>query len=202
MSAVTHWLELYGYWAIFFIIFLEDFGLPLPGETVLITAALLASQGKMDLFLLIAVAWLAAVLGDNAGYALGRYGGQRLILRYGKYVWLTPRKLNRIKLFFGHYGVWLILGARFVDILRQLNGIVAGLTGMRWGTFLSANASGALLWTGFWSVLAFCLGKELYRYHTSFSRIVLLLLPLLLIAGSLAAVIRYWLKKQDKPHGR
>jgi membrane protein DedA with SNARE-associated domain len=170
MGTLGHWLNQYGYWAVFFTIFLENFGLLLPGETMLIAAAIIAAQGKLNLYLIIVIAWAAAVAGDNVGYAIGRYGGQRVILRWGKYIFITPSRLERAKIFFGRYGPWIILFARFIDILRQLNGIIAGLLGIRWGLFFTMNALGALLWVVTWSVLAFFLGEEINRYHSFFRK--------------------------------
>ena len=160
VRAIEPYLRQYGYLAVFVTIFLEDFGVPMPGETFLIAGSLLATRGSLTLPLLIVVAWSAAVFGDNVGYAIGRFGGRRLTLRFGKYVFLTPRRLEYAERFFERRGALVVIFARFFEILRQLNGIVAGIAGMRWWKFLLCNAAGAALWVVFWSMLFFQLGKR------------------------------------------
>jgi membrane protein DedA with SNARE-associated domain len=144
------YLREYGYPLVFGLIFLESFGLPVPGESVLITAALLAGRHEMDLTLVIAIAGCAAVLGDNVGYAIGRYGGRRLLLRYGSFIGATGDRLHAVETFFRRYGGGIVIVARFIALARQLNGIVAGTASMPWWRFLAFNALGALLWVGFW----------------------------------------------------
>jgi len=160
LRALDPLLRQYGYLAVFAAIFLEDFGVPMPGETLLIAAALLASCGSFNIFILIVTAWSAAVLGDNVGYAIGRFGGRRLVLRFGRYVLITDSRLGRAEKFFESRGAVVVVIARFIEILRQLNGIIAGIAGMRWWRFLVYNAVGAALWVGFWSVLFFHLGRQ------------------------------------------
>ena len=160
LRALDPLLRQYGYLAVFAAIFLEDFGVPMPGETLLIAAALLASRGSFNIFILIVTAWSAAVLGDNVGYAIGRFGGRRLVLRFGRYVLITDSRLGRAEKFFESRGAVVVVIARFIEILRQLNGIIAGIAGMRWWRFLVYNAVGAALWVGFWSVLFFHLGRQ------------------------------------------
>ncbi|HVP18979.1 MAG TPA: DedA family protein [Spirochaetia bacterium] len=160
LRALDPWLRQYGYLAVFAAIFLEDFGVPMPGETLLIAGALLASRGSFNIVLLIVTAWSAAVLGDNVGYAIGRFGGRRLVLRFGRYVLVTDSRLRRAERFFESRGAVVVVIARFIEILRQLNGIIAGIAGMRWWRFLVYNAVGAALWVGFWSILFFHLGRQ------------------------------------------
>ena len=125
---------------------LESFGLPLPGETMLIAGALLAAQDGMRLVPLLITASGAAVLGDNIGYAVGRFGGRRLIVRYGARIGLTESRLAMVEAFFQRHGGEVVLVARFFAVLRQLNRIVAGSVGMGWWRFLAYNAVGAALW--------------------------------------------------------
>ena len=160
LQTLEPYLSQYGLLAVFGAIFLEDFGVPLPGETLLIAGALLATRGSFNIYLLVVTAWCAAVLGDNVGYAIGRFGGRALALRFGKYVLLTPARLQYAERFFQKRGGIVVVLARFVEILRQLNGIVAGIAGMRWWRFLLYNMAGAALWAGFWSILFFQLGRR------------------------------------------
>ena len=91
---ITPYIDHYGYLAVFGAILLEDFGMPVPGETLLIAGALLASRGKMDIVTLLWIACIAAIAGDNIGYAIGRFGGRGLVLRYGRYVLITKGRLT------------------------------------------------------------------------------------------------------------
>jgi membrane protein DedA with SNARE-associated domain len=199
LRSLEPYLHHYGYLAVFFAVFLEDFGVPLPGETLLIAGALLASRGSFSIVFLVITAVFAAILGDNAGYAIGRFGGRRLVLRFGKYVLVTPPRLARAEQFFQSRGALVVIVARFFEILRQLNGIVAGISGMRWWRFLAYNAAGAALWVSFWSILFFQLGKQGERIGLLFKKYEPLSAALLALAVVCAIVGRLLLKRH---HGK
>jgi membrane protein DedA with SNARE-associated domain len=160
----------YGYWAVFGAIMLEDFGLPLPGEALLIAGSVLASQGDMRIMPLLLLAWAGAVLGDNIGYGIGRFAGRHLVLRYGRYVFVTRHRLEHAEKFFRKYGGLVVVAARFVEVLRQLNGIIAGLARMEWPRFLSYNAIGAALWVAFWGILSYKMGSQAAEFLNHFNR--------------------------------
>ena len=151
----------YGYGALFAVLFVESFGLPLPGETFLVAASFLAVQGQLNIWLVGLTAWAAAVLGDNVGYAIGRFGGRRLVARYGARIGISAERLKKTERFFAHYGPEVVIIARFFPVLRQLNGIVAGSTGMDWKRFVSYNALGGLLWVGAWSSGVYYFGHQI-----------------------------------------
>jgi membrane protein DedA with SNARE-associated domain len=151
----------YGYCALFAVLFAESFGLPLPGETFLVAASFLAVQGQLNIWLVGLTAWAAAVLGDNVGYAIGRFGGRRLVARYGARIGISAERLKKTKRFSAHYGPEVVIIARFFPVLRQLNGIVAGSTGMDWKRFVSYNALGGLLWVGAWSSGVYYFGHQI-----------------------------------------
>src|SRR4051794_9436596 len=94
LHALEPTLDRYGYLAVFGLVLVEDFGVPVPGETVLILAAVYAGSGRLDIVLVVFLAFCGAVLGDNVGFALGHFGGRRLAERYGRYVFLTPERLD------------------------------------------------------------------------------------------------------------
>ena len=104
LPGVLHTLEPllanYGYLAVFGLVLLEDFGVPVPGETVLILAAVYAGSGRLNVWLVGLLAFWGAVIGDNIGFAIGRFGGRLLVDRYGRYVLLTPERLDRVTAFF------------------------------------------------------------------------------------------------------
>ena len=144
ISDVRPYIDQYGYWAIFVGVLLDDFGIPVPGEAMLIAGALMVgSTGTMSIVPLLVTAWAAAVIGDNFAYALGRFAGRRLVLKYGHMLFVTPRRLRRVENFYERYGGHVVIIARFLTLVRQLNGIVAGIGNMPWWTFLAYNALGA-----------------------------------------------------------
>ena len=182
--AVKPYLDHYGYWALFGAILLENFGLPVPGETLLIASALLASQGKMHIVTLLVTACIAAITGDNIGYAIGRFGGRRLVFRYGRYVLITEERLQKAEGFFGRYGGAVVVMARFFAVLRQLNGIVAGTAKMRWYRFLLYNILGAALWVTFWGMLFYELGERGFRFGAGINKV-----QFFLLGGLVAATV-------------
>jgi membrane protein DedA with SNARE-associated domain len=197
------YLHQYGYWAVLAGILGENFGLPLPGETLLIAAAVLASQGDLNIITLLLFAWTGAVIGDNIGYAIGRFAGQRLLLRYGYYVGITEARLEWVHGFFQRFGGGIVIAARFFELLRQLNGIAAGVSTMSWWRFLLYNSLGAALWVGFWGILAFSLGSHLTEYLMLFKRFEVYLVVALLIAAAFG-LYRLWRQTssaKDKPPG-
>jgi len=148
----------YGAAAVMVILMLESLGLPLPGESILIFASVLAGRGEISLFLLGPLAWVGAVIGDNIGYLIGRSLGRGLILRYGSKIGISSERFNRVQSFFQRYGAVTVAFARFVSVLRQLNGVVAGTMGMDWKRFLLFNAIGGALWVAVWVSAGYFLG--------------------------------------------
>lgn len=149
----------FGYLAVGGIVFIESFGVPAPGETSIIAGATAAGHGELNIVAVGVVAFLAAVLGDSIGYLIGRTGGHKLVLRFGKYVFLTPERLERVEGFMAKRGAIMVIVARFVEGLRQFNGVVAGMTLMPFGRFLIFNAIGAALWVGVWSSAGYFAGS-------------------------------------------
>jgi membrane protein DedA with SNARE-associated domain len=140
----------YGVIAVVLILGLESLGLPLPGETVLIFASIMSARGHLSLEALIVAAWLAAVVGDNIGYIIGRLLGRRLLLKYGAHIGINSEHFDAVENYFRRHGAVTVAAARFVAGLRQLNGIVAGILGMEWWKFLFFNALGGAVWVLMW----------------------------------------------------
>jgi membrane protein DedA with SNARE-associated domain len=162
----------YGLWAIALLVLVEDFGIPVPGETVLIAGAIYAGSGRLNVVAVGLVGFAAAVFGDNIGYAIGRFGGRSLVERWGKYVFITPERLDKAEAFFDHHGGKVITIARFVEGLRQANGLIAGITKMHWLRFVAFNALGAALWVGTWVSVGYFAGQHIttiYNDITSYS---------------------------------
>ena len=171
LPGVLHTLEPtlnhYGYLAVTGLVLLEDFGVPVPGETVLILGAVYAGTGRLNIVLVGLLAFIAAVVGDNIGFAIGHFGGRRLVERFGRYILLTPERLDRATGFFERRGASIIIVARFVEGLRQANGIIAGTSGMHWARFLAFNAIGAALWVGLWASVGYFSGNHITSIYNT-----------------------------------
>jgi membrane protein DedA with SNARE-associated domain len=148
----------YGLIALFLIVMLESGGVPLPGETALVAAGVFASRGKLNIVEVIAVAAVAAIVGDNIGYWLGRTGGRKLIDR-SKYLsrW-SEGTLPWSEAFFKRHGAKTIFIARFFSVLRVTAAWLAGISRMHWATFLAWNAAGGICWAVLVGLLAYYLG--------------------------------------------
>ena len=201
-GALAPILNAYGYLAVGGLLFLEDFGVPVPGETILIAAAVYAGAGQLNIVAVILIGFLAAVLGDNAGFAIGHFGGRALVLRFGRYVFLTEDRLDKAERFFTRHGGKVVTIARFIEGLRQANGIVAGLAKMPWRRFLAFNALGAAIWVGTWSAVGYLACNHLDAIYAQVKRYELYLL-IALAALAVALIIRHLLRRrrQDEHEG-
>lgn len=194
---VQQYVHDYGYLAVFVGIFLEDFGLPVPGETLLVSAAAFAGQEALNIWMIAGFAWVAAVLGDNLGFLIGHSGGRGLLVRHGRRIGMTSERLAKVDRFVERYGAPAIVIARFVIIARQLNGIAAGSLGMHWLRFLVFNCIGAALWVGVWSTLAYWFGKKIFAltdvlHHATPLAIAIAVIAALAIAAYIWWHVRHW----------
>ncbi len=163
-------LNQFGYLAVSAVVLIEDFGVPLPGETILILGAVYAGTGRLNVVLVGVLGFLGAVVGDNIGFAIGHFGGRRLVERFGRYVLLTPARIDEATRFFERHGAWIIVVARFIEGLRQANGIIAGTTGMHWARFLAFNAIGAALWVAVWTTAGYFSGNNIDSIYNTVTR--------------------------------
>ncbi len=166
----------YGYFGVGGLLLLESTGIPIPGETTLIAAAVFSGLGQLNILIVIIVGIMACVIGDNIAYLIGSTGGRRLIEKYGKYILLDQAKYRRVEEFFEKRGGIVVIGARFFEGLRQLNGFIAGSSSMSWSSFLAFNVIGAVLWVGFWSIVGFFSGSyinTLLKYQAYLSMALL-----------------------------
>jgi membrane protein DedA with SNARE-associated domain len=146
MPDLSALLEHWRYPAIFAAVILGNVGLPVPEETVLALGGFLAQRGELHLPTVIAVGVLAAIVGDNIGYWLGRRYGREALERYGRYIWVSANRLERVSAFMTRHGGFAVFAARFVAGARFLSGPVAGAMGMPPRTFVVANTLGALVY--------------------------------------------------------
>jgi membrane protein DedA with SNARE-associated domain len=156
---VTHLLISYGLVLLFAVIAAESAGVPLPGETALIAASILAAQGHYSIVSVIAVAASAAIIGDNVGYWIGRTGGRAVLERWGPIRRYAERALPPGERFFKKHGGKTVFIGRFVAVLRVTAAWLAGITHMSWWRFFLWNASGGIVWATGVSLLAYYFGK-------------------------------------------
>jgi membrane protein DedA with SNARE-associated domain len=157
---VTHVLQTYGLALLFLLVAVESMGVPVPGESALITAAAL---GRWPIELVIATAAAAAIVGDNVGYWLGRTGGRRFLERFGPVARHTQKALPRAERFFDKHGGKAVFLARFVAFLRITAAWVAGISRMPWWRFFAWNAAGGIAWATLVGLLAYFFGKTLAK---------------------------------------
>ena len=197
LEALASPLEHYGLWAIFFLVLVEDFGIPVPGETVIIAASIYAGSGRLNVVAVGVVAFFAAVFGDNIGYGIGRFGGRRLVDRWGKYVFLTPERLDKAEEFFDRQGAKIITIARFIEGLRQANGIIAGITKMHWLRFIAYNALGAALWVGTWVSIGYFAGQHINTIYSLITRYSLYV-AIAAVVVIVALIVRHVMRKRRR----
>lgn len=158
-TAAAQWISQYGYAALAALVFLESAGLPVPGETALLSAAFAAAHGALSLPVVVLCAAIAGILGDNLGYSLGRRFGRGWLERNGRWVFLSPARLERMDAFFVRFGPAAVTIARFVTGVRVIAAIAAGAAHMPWRRFLLFNAIGAVLWAGIVGGIGYALGR-------------------------------------------
>jgi membrane protein DedA with SNARE-associated domain len=157
-------LATYGYLAVFIFVGVESIGVPVPGETMLVTAAIYAgTTGRLSIFWVIVAAAAGAIVGDNIGYAIGRTGGYRLVKRYGRYIRLEENRLRLGQYLFDKHGSKVVFFGRFVSVLRIFAAFLAGVNHMHWRTFLIFNAAGGIIWSTLYGIAAYLLGKQLLQ---------------------------------------
>jgi len=194
IKTILPYIHSYGYWAVFFAIFLEDFGLPLPGETMLIICSLFAALGQLNPILVGVLSFSGAVMGDNTGFAIGHFGGRKIITKWGKYVLLTEKRLKKFEKYFKKRGGLIVAVARFIQGLRQFNGIIAGISQMEWKKFILYNLIGAALWVGLWVGTATILSSD-RKLLVEFIKKAEYILPAIFITPFLAEGIYHLIKK-------
>src|SRR6185437_15884212 len=151
LNSLAPVIQHYGVWAIVLFVFLENFGVPVPGETILIAGAVFAGTGRPN----IVMVYIA--------------GFRAVVDRWGKYVFLTPERLDKAENFFNNHGGKIIVIARFVEGLRQANGLIAGIIEMHWLKFVAFNAIGAALWVGTWVSVGYFAGQHITAVYDAVS---------------------------------
>src|SRR6266704_6048443 len=163
-SDLLRLLTTYGYLAVLVFVSIESIGIPFPGETMLLLAAIYAgTTHHLAIFLVILAAAAGAILGDNIGFWVGREGGYRLLRRYGRYIRLDERKLKLGLYLFRKHGGKVVFFGRFVAVLRAWAAFLAGTNRMRWPPFLLFNALGGIVWATLYGMGGYLLGNNIHR---------------------------------------
>ena len=161
---LMHVLTAYSYWAVLLFVSIESMGIPFPGETMLLVAAIYAgTTHRLSLPLVILAAASGAILGDNLGFWIGREGGSRLLRRYGYYLRLDERKVKLGQYLFLKHGGKVVFFGRFIAVLRALAAFLAGTNRMPWGPFLLFNALGGIIWATLYGLGGYFLGNAIHR---------------------------------------
>lgn len=161
---LPHLITIYGYLAVAGTVALESIGIPLPGETALVAAAVIAGTSHaLALWAVIAAAAAGAILGDNIGFIIGRTLGYWLLLRLARNGWISERRIKLGQYLFLRHGGKVVFFGRFVAVLRELAAFLAGVNRMSWPRFLVFNTAGGVIWATLYGVGAYYLGKEMSR---------------------------------------
>ena len=164
MAGVDHVLSSYGYYAIVLIVMLESAGVPMPGETILVSASVYAgTKHQLDIRIIIAAAAAAAILGDNLGFWAGRALGGRFLARFGPRVGLDVRKQKLGRYLFKRYGGAVVFFGRFVSVLRAYAALLAGINSLDASVFFVCNAGGAIVWATVFGCGGYLLGQGFDR---------------------------------------
>jgi membrane protein DedA with SNARE-associated domain len=196
---VTNLLLSHGLFLLFVLIAMESAGVPLPGETALIAAAILAERGHYSIVWVIVVAAAAAIIGDNIGYWIGRAGGRKLLERWGPIRRYAEKALPPGERFFEKHGGKTVFIGRFVAVLRVTAAWLAGITHMSWWRFIVWNAAGGIVWATGVGLLAFYFGKAaadaLSRYGFGGAAVVIVFVGLVFFG------MRWWHKRMEHDAG-
>jgi membrane protein DedA with SNARE-associated domain len=154
----------HGYWVVAAAIGVESMGIPVPGETILVAAAVYAgATHRLNIGIVIAAAIAGAIVGDGAGFLIGRRYGHRLLLRYGSAIGMTPARIKLGQYLFLRFGGGVVFFGRFIALLRALAAVLAGINCMPWRRFFVCNVAGAIVWAGGYGTLAYLFGERLER---------------------------------------
>ncbi|MER7754188.1 DedA family protein [Kitasatospora sp. NPDC097643] len=200
LAGLAPLLDHYGYLAVALLVLLDNCGIPVPGQTILILASVYAGAGHLDFAAVVLIAFAAASLGNSLGYLIGHTGGRAFVHRWGRYVLLTPARMERADGFFARHGGKVVTVARFVDGLRQTNGIIAGTTEMPWRRFTPFNLLGAALWTGVWATFGYLAGANIgavYRTAIRYQLWLAIGLGVLAAVLILRQVLRYRRRRRE-----
>jgi membrane protein DedA with SNARE-associated domain len=195
---LIHFIATYGYGVVALIIFFESLGLPLPGETILIAAAIYAGTSHgLNIWLVIGAAAIGAILGNTVGFWIGREGGYRLLLRYGPRLGMTESRIKLGQYLFLRHGGKIVFFSRFVALLRVFGAFLAGANRMSWLSFLLFNIAAGIAWATLYGAGAYYLGKKSHLF-TQYAWIGAGLAAVILIAAVVIFLRRHEARLQSE----
>ena len=192
LDVVNQWVGQYGYVLVAVFLMIEAAGVPVPGETALVTAAALAGRGTISLVGVIIAGCVGTILGGHAGFWLGVRGGHAAAKKHGKWIGLNEVRLAKTHKFFEQYGSKTVALGRFIAFLRSFIGIFAGISGMPLRTFALYNAIGGVIWVLTFSILGYAFGRNLPRLIHYIGRVSLLLALLIALVTGLVFLWRWF----------
>ena len=198
LQTLSDFFSEYGYWAVFFGVMLENAGIPIPGETILLFAGYLAYHEKLDLVPAILVAIAGATCGDSLGFLIGHYGGRPFVEKVLRKIPLVAKSFDHAQSLFLKYGQWAVFSGRFIAGLRMFAGILAGLFRMSYPRFLLFNLPGAVTWAITVTYVGFMFGSSWQLVQQHLKRLDEIVFVAVLLA-ILAGVIAYYLNRKKSP---
>jgi membrane protein DedA with SNARE-associated domain len=172
-EGLDHLIATYGYLAILVVIGIESMGIPLPGETILILAAMYAVRNPdLNIWLIVAAASAGAIIGDNCGYWIGNRFGYPLLRRFGSRFGMSDRRIKLGQYLFAKFGPWVVFFGRFIALLRILAAFLAGVNRMNWSLFMLANAAGGMLWALVFAFGGYYVGRTVLEVQGTLGPIV------------------------------
>jgi membrane protein DedA with SNARE-associated domain len=190
-------IEHYGYLIVFFGVMLGTSGIPFPSAAILLAAGVLVQQGNLDLRYAIVVGILGAIIGNQIGYWVGHRAGRSFVLKWGRYVKLTPERLEQVERLFARHGGKAVFAARFFSVSRVLEALVAGTSRMRFGTFLLYSVLGGAVWATAVVLVGYFFGQSWGSAQHWSGRVPLLLVLLLGVALGSYVGYRWTISRQS-----
>jgi membrane protein DedA with SNARE-associated domain len=196
MLDFAQFIDQYGYIAVALLVAIESMGLPLPGETAVITAAAFAATGGVSPAGVAIAAVVGTVVGGTGGYWLGRWRGKALLARYGHWLWLNERSVQRAESYFERHGMKTVFFGRYVVLLRIIGSLLAGMMHMPFLRFSIVNLAGGALWAVTFTMLGFLFGENLPRLHRHLGEAALVVTVVVIVAGTI-----YWTRRRRQALG-
>ena len=196
LDVVSQWIAHYGYALVAVFLFIEAVGVPVPGETALVTAAALAGRGTLSIVGVVIASFVGTVLGGHAGYWIGASGGHHFLVKHGRWVGLTEKRLKKTHDYFQTHGAKTVLLGRIVAVVRSFLGILAGLSEMPLKKFASYNAAGGAIWVFTFTTLGYVFGRNLPRLERYIGRVSLVLALLIAVVAIVWFLWRWFVKNR------
>ena len=194
IDRIRPYVNEYGYFSIFFGVMLENLGIPIPGETILIIGGALAGTQLLEFHWVILCTIAGAILGDNFGYWIGLKGGRKLLVKYGHYILIREKQLQKAEEYFAKFGDVTIFFARFITGIRVFGAILAGASKMHWKRFFIFNAAGATAWAFTFGTLGYYFAKSIHLLGHYIIKAEIAIIIILILA-----IVLFWKKKIPRP---